>query len=88
LTIYKTNSAVYQTAEAVDMLCSSLIVFAGYKVVRNTYIMATQAGVMASYAPFTAFWAFMGFVQYHYLAGAYLQQVYLVDEIELLDNMQ
>ena len=70
------------------MLCSSLIVFAGYKVAKNSYIMATTTGVLASYAPFTAFWAFMGFVQYHYLAGAYLQQVYLVDEIELLDNMQ
>lgn len=42
---------------------------------------------MSSYAPFTVFWALAGFVQYHYLAGAYLQQVYLVDEIELLDNM-
>ena len=60
--IYKTNSAVYQTAEYVDMLCSSLILFSGYKVVRNGYIMATQAGTMMSYAPFTFIWAFLGFI--------------------------
>ena len=77
--IYKTNSNVYQTAEYVDMMCSGLIVYSGYKVLRNTYIMATAAGFMSSYAPFTAFWGIAAFVQFHYLQGAYLQQVYLVD---------
>uniref|UniRef100_A0A7S3HVX7 Uncharacterized protein n=1 Tax=Favella ehrenbergii TaxID=182087 RepID=A0A7S3HVX7_9SPIT len=86
--IYKTNSAVYQTAEIVDMMCSGLVVYCGYKVCRNSYLMATQAGLLMSYAPFTALWAFAGFMQYHYLQGAYLQQVYLVDEIELLDNLK
>ena len=62
LTIYKTNSAVYQTAEVVDMFCSGLILFSGYKVLRNGFVMATQAGVLASYGPFTALWALMGYV--------------------------
>lgn len=79
MVIYKTNSAVYQTAEYVDMICSGLIVYSGYKVARNTYLMATMAGFASSYAPFTLGWALLGFVQYHYLAGAYLQQVYLID---------
>ena len=86
--IYKTNSAVYQTAEYVDMLCSSLIMFCGYKVVKNSYLMATQTGLMMSYAPFTFTWALIGFIQYHYLAGAYLQQVYLIDQIDLLEDLQ
>ncbi len=63
---------MYQTAEYVDMFCSGLILYSGYKVVRNSYVMATQAGMLASYGPFTALWALMGYVQYHYLAGAYL----------------
>ena len=49
--------------------------------------MATGAGTLTSYGPFTAFWAIAGFVQYNYLAGAYIQQVYLVDEIELLESL-
>ena len=56
VTIYKTNTDVYQTAEYVDMFCSGLIVFSTYKVARNSYIMATQAGTMMSYAPFTFLW--------------------------------
>lgn len=60
--IYKTNSQVYQTAEYVDMMCSWLICFAGYKFFRNCYLMATGAGTLASYGPFTAFWAVAGFV--------------------------
>ena len=86
--IYKTNSDVYQTAEYVDMMCSGLILYSGYKFATNSYIMATQVGFMSSYAPFTLFWGLLGFVQYNYLASAYLQQVYLVDQIELLENMQ
>ena len=85
--IYKTNSSVYQTAEYVDMMCSGLIIYSGYKVVRNSYIMAMTAGIMSSYAPFTLLWGALGFIQYQYLAGAYIQQVYLVDEIELMENM-
>lgn len=69
------------------MMSSLLILFSGYKVVSNSYIMATSAGIMSSYAPFTAFWALAGFIQYNYLASAYIQQVYLIDEIELLENL-
>ena len=86
--IYKTNSAVYQTAEIVDMFCSGVFAFCCYKVCRNSYIMATQTALMWSYLPYTAVWAFAGFIQYHQMSGAYLQQVYLVDEIELLDNLK
>ena len=69
------------------MMCSGLIIFSAYKFLKNTYVMATSAGFMSSWAPFTLFWAITGFVQYNYLASAYIQQVYLVDEIELLENM-
>ena len=70
--IYKTNTSVYQTAEYVDMMCSGLIAYSAYKVLRNSYVMATSAGLMTSYTPFTLFWALCGFVQYNYLAGAYI----------------
>ena len=70
------------------MLTSGLMVFSMYKVVKNSYIMATQAGTVMAYAPFTFLWLGASFVQYYFLSVAYLQQVYLVDEIELLENMK
>ena len=55
------------------MMCSGLMVFCGYKFFRNSYIMATQAGTLVSYAPFTFLWGLAGFTQFFYLSSAYIQ---------------
>ena len=70
------------------MLMSGVMVYSAYKVVRNSYIMATQAGTAMAYAPFTFLWFGASLFQYHFLSVAYLQQVYLIDEIKLLENMK
>lgn len=70
------------------MICSGMMAFCGYKMCRNGYIMATQAGTLAAYAPYTFLWGLASFIQFFYLSSAYIQQVYLVDEIELLDNLK
>ena len=89
MTIYKTNRQVYQTADIVDSMFSGFALFCICKGAQNLYHIAAGTAASALYSGLWATgWSVIGFVQFRYLFGAYLQQVFLIDEIQLLKNLQ
>ena len=89
MTIYKTNRQVYQIADIVDSIFSGFSLFCIFKGSQNLYhiAMGTAASPLFS-GLFATGWSLLGFVQFRYLFGAYLQQVFLIDEVQLLKNLQ
>jgi hypothetical protein len=78
--IYKTNREVYQTAEYVDSLCSVTAVYCGYKGIKNLLLLTSSL----SWTPvFAAGWLMLAYIQTKYLMAAYLNNVYLIDEMHI-----
>ena len=76
--IYKTNRAVYSTADKLDTVVSGFSVYAGYKSVAGAVALLTgqAASIWA-----TGGWALLCYFQVKFLMQAYLSNVFLVDEI-------
>ena len=67
--VYKTNTAVYQTAEYVDMMCSGLVVLSTYKVARQLHILATLGQADPAFSMLSlGLWSIVGSFQMRYLA--------------------
>ena len=81
VTIYQSNKEIYNTANYVDLMSSTLATLSTFKVGSNLYAltMATGAFSVAS----SAFWGGLLFFQIRYLKFAYLQQVYLIEKMQL-----
>ena len=87
--IYKQNREVYQTADMVDTMVTGTMVYSLYKVSRNLYALA----MAKPWSPlWTGFWSLMAFTQGKFLMSAYLNGVFLVDEMyicgENLDQLK
>ena len=87
--VYKTNRAVYQTADYVDTIVSTFSMTCLFKASQNIYWVA--AGTAASpvwSSLWIVGWSTFGFLQIKYLMAAYLSQVFLIDEIEILEDLK
>ena len=87
--IYKTNRAVYKNADYVDTMVSTFSMACVFKASQNIYWLA--AGTATS-LPWSCVaiggWSALGFLQVKYLMAAYLSQVFLIDEIEILEDLK
>ena len=79
------NTEIYETGNIVDGLVSGALIFSTYKIARQIYYLAMSTGTFSITA--SAFWAVMIFTQVGYLNSTYLRQVYLIQEMELLENL-
>ena len=90
--VYKTNREVYKTAESVDLLFSTATTVSFYKAFSNIYALGSS---IANYTTFpfspllwTTFWSMTSWIGVKYLMTTYLSQVFMIDEIHLLENQK
>ena len=81
------NTDIYQTANIVDTLVGSLMIFCSYKVAKQFYLLGYYGLSNFSFLS-TGFYSLMILAQLNYLTQTYLRQIYLVAEIELLKNLE
>lgn len=75
-----TNREVYSQAENVDTVISGVVVYTTYKVFKNLY----AASLGQPWYPFyTAGYALLSYIQTKYLMAAYLNNVFLIDEMSI-----
>lgn len=87
--IYKTNREVYKGGEYVDAIVSCTLGYSGYKVAHYVYLLGRHGLQASMMTPVWAgMWSFALFYQFKYLMATYLTTVFMIDEIELLDDMK
>ena len=76
-------------ADTVDTMVSGFTVISFFKASQNAYFLAMGTAVSPLWTGMWATsWSIIGFIQLKYLMAAYLSQVFLIDEIELLKNLK
>jgi hypothetical protein len=90
LLVYKTNREVYATAENVDLLFSTATSVSIFKAGSNLYGLGLSIANYTTF-PFSAifwssFWGVSSWIGVKYLMTTYLSQVFMIDEIYLLEN--
>ena len=69
---------MYQTADTLDTMTVGLASYSVYKVSNNLYALA----MAKPWSPaWTCFWSFLAFAQSKFLMAAYLNGVFLIDEV-------
>lgn len=87
--IYQTNRAIYQSAEYVDSIVTFTAAYSGFKLTKYYYILGVFGWSDPSFSIWwTVFWQLAFFQQVRYLMTAYLTQVFMIDEIQLLRDME
>lgn len=87
--VYKTNRAIYQNADYIDTIVSTFSMACLFKASQNIYwlAMGTAANPITS-CLWIGGWSVIGVLQVKYLMAAYLSQVFLIDEIEILSDLK
>ena len=84
--IYRTNMHIYQVANYVDGVASSLAVLSAYKFIRQLFYMQQASGNFSLTS--TCMWASLLGLQSIYLFTAYRQHANLIEVIELHRDMK
>ena len=90
ISVYQTKTGMYKTANYVDGLSSGIAIMSAAKLGIKAFTLMTTGA--ACFTPMfgvsSGFWALLCATQYQYLKHAYLQQVYLIDRIELKNDLE